>query len=138
MIRSITNDDIDEVNRIVKDYDRNFIHHYKLEQYIDNNIYKINVYEEDNVLKGFIIATFIQNTLEILLVFIEKKYRNQKIASKLITDMLTNNNYDSVLLEVSVENEIALKLYDKFGFKIINTRKKYYDGIDAYVMEKVK
>ena len=40
------------------------------------------------------------------------------------------------LLEVAVDNDVAIKLYEKFGFKIIHTRKKYYGKKDAYVMER--
>ena len=41
------------------------------------------------------------------------------------------------LLEVAVDNDVAINLYEKFGFKIIHTRKKYYGKKDAYVMERV-
>ena len=34
------------------------------------------------------------------------------------------------------ENEKAIKLYENMNFKIINIRKKYYNDIDAYVMER--
>ena len=40
------------------------------------------------------------------------------------------------LLEVSINNYIAIKLYENMNFKIINIRKKYYNDIDAYVMER--
>lgn len=138
MIRSITNKDIKNINEIVKDYDNNFVNHYNLKSYINNKTYIINVFEESQIVKGFIIATIIQDVLEILLIFIDTQYRNQKIASSLIENILENHEYERVLLEVSVENEPALTLYKKFNFQVINTRKKYYDGIDAYVMEKIK
>ena len=44
---------------------------------------------------------------------------------------------DVIFLEVAVNNEKALKLYQKFGYEIINIRKKYYQGIDANIMKKV-
>jgi ribosomal protein S18 acetylase RimI-like enzyme len=41
-----------------------------------------------------------------------------------------------IWLEVHESNESALKLYRKFGFKLINTRKSYYpDGGHAFVMQ---
>ena len=48
------------------------------------------------------------------------------------------NQGDRIILEVASNNEPAINLYKKCGFKIINIRKKYYKNIDALVMEKVK
>ena len=49
------------------------------------------------------------------------------------------SNYDSkdIILEVDVNNNSAIRLYEKFGFSVISTRKKYYNGNDAYVMKRV-
>ena len=45
------------------------------------------------------------------------------------------NISERILLEVRCDNNNAIKLYKKYNFKIINIRKKYYDNMDAYVME---
>jgi len=45
-----------------------------------------------------------------------------------------NDSVETVTLEVAVNNEAAINLYKKFGFEIIHIRKKYYNGIDAYLM----
>ena len=41
-----------------------------------------------------------------------------------------------MLLEVRVDNEPALALYQRFGFERMGLRKRYYqpEGIDAYTM----
>ena len=40
-------------------------------------------------------------------------------------------------LEVDTENAPAIHLYEKFGFKNLGIRKKYYNGSrDAYIMTK--
>ena len=36
--------------------------------------------------------------------------------------------------KVDVNNKNAIKLYQKFGLEIINTRKDYYENSDAYLM----
>ena len=41
-----------------------------------------------------------------------------------------------ITLEVSKENERALALYKKYGFKEVALRKGYYDGVDGILMEK--
>jgi len=45
------------------------------------------------------------------------------------------NKPGKCFLEVSPKNIYAVKLYEKFDFKVIHTRKDYYEiGSDAYVM----
>ncbi len=42
---------------------------------------------------------------------------------------------ESLTLEVNTQNEIAQKLYLKYGFENLGVRKKYYGGTqDAYIM----
>lgn len=42
-----------------------------------------------------------------------------------------------ITLEVNTENEIAINLYKKYGFKNLGKRKKYYNNtFDAYIMTK--
>ena len=46
-------------------------------------------------------------------------------------------NLKTFTLEVNVENTPAIKLYEKFGFKNLGIRKKYYNNTtDAYIMTK--
>ena len=45
-------------------------------------------------------------------------------------------NIEQIILEVNTENEAAINLYKKFNFRIIHTRKKYYQTGDAYIMER--
>ena len=46
------------------------------------------------------------------------------------------NNIDNITLEVKVTNENAIKLYNKYDFKKVAIREKYYNGIDGYLMER--
>lgn len=42
-----------------------------------------------------------------------------------------------ITLEVNTENEIAINLYQKYGFENLGKRKKYYNNTyDAYIMTK--
>lgn len=44
---------------------------------------------------------------------------------------------NNISLEVNEKNDIAIKLYEKYGFKKVGIRKKYYNGIDnAIIMTK--
>lgn len=94
-------------------------------------------YYLDNKLVGFIIYKMIYEVTEILYIVVDPIYRNHGIASNLMNKLLCIE-CDRFLLEVRCDNIYAIKLYKKFNFKIINIRKRYYDNIDAYVMELIK
>jgi len=53
-----------------------------------------------------------------------------------IIDMAVRLGAKTVTLEVRVSNVTARQLYEKYGFSIAGTRKKYYsdNGEDAYIM----
>ena len=42
----------------------------------------------------------------------------------------------NITLEVSIQNQNAMNLYEKFGFEKKAIREKYYQGIDGILMEK--
>ncbi len=136
MIRSWTEDDLDTIYKLGTLYDEKFRNHYVLEDYINNDIYEVNVFEIDNTLVGFIISTKIIDTIEILLIYVKDSYRHQQIGTKLL-ESIELKDYTKIILEVSRDNIPAKSLYDKMGYHIISERKKYYNGVDALVMEKV-
>jgi len=136
MIREIKSEDLETIYIMGKEYEENFDLLYDIKSYLNNDIYILKCYEEDNKIKGFIIANKLYENVEILLIYVDKKYRKCGIASSLLRD-LEENTVDNLWLEVSVENKPALALYKKNGFNIHFIRKKYYKGIDAYVMKKV-
>ncbi|XP_041373161.1 N-alpha-acetyltransferase 50-like isoform X2 [Gigantopelta aegis] len=50
-----------------------------------------------------------------------------------------DGNFDNVFLHVQVNNDSAIKFYEKFGFEIAEEKKNYYKRIepaDAYVLQK--
>ena len=117
-------------------YVENFAKKYNLEAYLDNSIYIMKSYIENDEIKGFIIANLLCDSVEILLIYVQEKNRKCGIATKLLLE-LEKNNVDNLLLEVSILNIPAINLYKKLGYSIISTRSKYYNGVDAYIMKKV-
>lgn len=71
-------------------------------------------------------------------VTIAQPLRGHGIGDVLLKDLLRRIDGQLCIdttLEVRVSNTNAIKLYEKNGFLIIGTRKKYYsDGEDAYAM----
>ena len=137
MIRDITKEDISIIYSLGKQYDTDFKKHYILEDYLNNDIYLLKCYEIDSKVVGFLIATKMEDNIDLLFIFVDKNNRKEGIASNLI-DSLWQCGVSTITLEVSKDNKEALPLYKKIGFKEINVRKGYYHGIDGIVMQKEK
>lgn len=70
--------------------------------------------------------------------YILKKYQRMhygKTFIEYIMSYLKSNQIEEVTLEVRKSNEVAIKLYEQFDFKVVSVRKNYYsNGEDAYLM----
>jgi len=92
------------------------------------------------IVVGYIIAWKIYDEAHILNVAVHPQFRRLGIARGLIFDCLayySDNGAVTALLEVRSKNDIAIKLYEKIGFKAIGLRRGYYSdtGDDAIVMK---
>ena len=87
MIRKIKNEDISKIYKLGENYDSKFSSLYDLESYINDNKYEIYVSENDNNIDGFIILTNMYNIKEILLIYVDEKFRGNKIGSKLLKEI---------------------------------------------------
>lgn len=75
----------------------------------------------------------------ITLLAIAPKYRRQGLGQLLLLTLLKDaiaRQLQWATLEVNVNNIKAIDLYQKFGFKVVGTRKKYYQpaGDDASIL----
>lgn len=135
MIRYANVYDIKEINELGSLLNANFSQVYNLNEILEDKLSKVIVYEKDKII-GFIIATDLIETCDILSIVVDPNYRKKGIASNLIAYLISelNPNLKLITLEVATKNTAAINLYDKFGFEIVNTRKKYYKDDDAYLM----
>ena len=87
---------------------------------------RYNIYEEyfENIFAGYLITYDNIDSLDIFEIAVDKNFRKKGLASKLLNRI---NDERKILLEVSEKNEVAINLYKKNGFKMI-------DGSDAIVM----
>ena len=97
---------------IVIDYFKNVIEN-------KNNI--LLCYEEDNIIKGYIyLKQVVNDKAKSYLIdglYVEEKYRNNGIATKLIENALTIiKDVDFIDINVMANNLDAINLYKKFGF----------------------
>ncbi len=136
MIRELRNADIDDLTELLLNYDKKIENHFNFKDYLENDIYSQYVYVIDDKIVGYILITIIDYLVEIHLLYVDNLFRNQKIGTKLIDYIINKYSSHRFLLEVAINNYIAIKLYENMNFKIINIRKKYYNDIDAYVMER--
>ncbi len=71
-----------------------------------------------------------------------KKFRRQNIGSILLSNLIqmakAENGITSITLEVNSNNISAQKLYEKFGFKVVGLRKKYYNNTDDAIIMTLK
>lgn len=91
------------------------------------------------VLTGFICFWIVEDEAHILDLAVHPLYRRRGVGSLLIKtslDYWKDAGVKSAYLEVRESNEDARRLYERFGFKVITRRPKYYTRPreDAYVM----
>ena len=103
---------------------------------LEDGYSKVIVYEKDGIILGFISAVHLYDTCDIVDLIVDPKYRRKMVATNLIGYLISDlgENLKLITLEVAKHNEVAIKLYEKFGFEIVSLRKKYYKNDDAYLM----
>lgn len=134
-------EDIDFILEIEKSQNVKILTKSMLENDINNSISMYYVAKLDNIIVGYIAALYLTDHIDIEAVVVDKKYTRQHIASLLIEYLITlarSYRVEKIFLEVRVSNSEAILLYEKYHFKNISLRKKYYDNKeDACVYELV-
>ena len=96
---------------------------------------KVYAYFDDDII-GFISSSIIYERCEINYIAVEDNYRRSGIAQKLLEFVISNNQFDSIGLEVRADNKEAINFYLKNGFEKVSIREKYYGNVDGYLMVK--
>ena len=127
-----------DINRLIE-YKKRTIYEYakdlsneeidKINKYVTSEVPKlINDYCNiivDNKIVGCLLLTNKDDGKLLDEIYLEEEYRNKGIGTKIIMDILNNN--DVVYLWVYKENEKAISLYKKLGFNVIEeTESRYY------------
>lgn len=91
---------------------------------------------EENVALGYIILTVFDGEAEIERIGIAPAYRGAHRGRWLLEAVRAELNAERCILEVSVNNKPAVRLYAACGFETFSKRTAYYhDGADALMME---
>ena len=136
-IREMKADDLKRIVELEKDLflspwnEEDFIHELK-----ENPMAGYYILEKENQIGLW----FLGDQCQITTIATDRHFQGQGCASQLMEYALEKSeelHYQNVNLEVRVSNVKAIALYQKFGFKNVAVRKRYYsNGEDAYLMIK--
>ncbi len=106
------------------------------------NIFFLKLIDDDisNKIVGFIIVIQDrENRVNLINLLIRKQYQNKGYGSHLLNYTLNKikemNNIKAIVLNVNSKNKIAIWMYQKFGFRIVQKIENYYrQKKSAYLM----
>ena len=109
---------------------------------IINNTFFFKLINDDNSneIVGFIIVIQDQEySVNLINLLISKQYQNKGYGSHLLKYTLNKikemNNIEVIVLNVNSKNKVAIRLYQKFGFRIVQQIENYYrQKKSAYLM----
>ncbi len=138
-IRKMTLEDFYKIEKILEsDFDE-FWKPSILKSELENQNSKYIIAEKDNEIVGFAGIILLPDDAEITNIVTKKSERKKGIGNLLLAKIIemAKEYKNNISLEVNEKNEIAIKLYEKYGFEKVGMRKKYYNGIDnAIIMTK--
>ena len=92
----------------------------------------------DNKVVGFLNYYDIYDRMEIVNFNVLDYFQNRHIGSLLLNELkkeASKKKVKNITLEVRQDNDKAIYLYKKYGFKNVGIRKNYYNGTDGILME---
>lgn len=139
-IKPMQKEDID----FVLDIEKNAFgeHHWSKSSFFDelsNNLANYFCILSNNNIIGYAGFWHIIDEAHITTIAIKKDFRRQKFGEFLLSHIIEEclkKDIKYITLEVRVSNIPAIKLYEKYGFKSLGTRKNYYqdNNEDALIM----
>lgn len=138
VIDKMTISDLAEIaNNLTSDFDE-FWNSSILESEIKNPFSQYIIAKINREIVGFAGVIDTVDQLEITNIVVRKDFRKKGIGNELLTELIKlakENGKEKITLEVNNTNLVAIKLYEKNGFKNVGFRKKYYNNTyDANIM----
>ncbi|RXJ67739.1 GNAT family N-acetyltransferase [Halarcobacter ebronensis] len=97
-----------------------------------NNLYKVVI---ENKIAGYILWLNRKHFYRLYSLAILDEFRGLGIASKLLEFSLEKLKDKNMQLEVRKSNFKAIKLYEKFGYKVAKELRDYYEDEDGLLMK---
>lgn len=137
-IEKMTIQDLEKIqNILISDFDDFWNYNILKQEFFNENSYLLVAKTVDETIVGFAGIQFILDEVTINNIVTRINYRNNGIGSILlqkIIDISKEKSMKTITLEVNENNLYAISLYNKFGFKKVGFRKKYYNGIDNAIL----
>lgn len=135
--------DLDEIFRLENNtFEKDAFSKNSILNLIINNTFFLKLIEDDisNKIVGFIIVIQDrEDRINLINLLIRKQYQNKGYGSYLLKYTLNKikemNNIEEIVLNVNSKNKVAIWLYQKFGFRIVQKIENYYrQKKSAYLM----
>ena len=119
------------------------VHHWSKDSFVAELNNKISSYycilDENGKCFGYVGIWKIVNEAHITSLSVHPDYQHKKYAHRLLLEAIKEcyaQKIKFITLEVRASNQRAISLYEKFGFKSLGLRKKYYqdNNEDALIM----
>lgn len=137
MINNICIDDLNSFKKLGLQVNNKFDKLFDLGNLLNSDIDYLYGYYNDDVLIAFIHIIILYETMDVINIVVDEKYRNQEIGTKLLNYVVDKHkDINNIMLEVRDDNKIAINFYYKNGFELINRRKKYYGDCDALILKR--
>ena len=142
IVRSMEINDLSEIVNIEKDLYKTPWNEKQFKYELEKNEFSyLFVLEHNDVIIGYYGFWVMFEDCDITKVSIRKEFQGMKLSNILMEDCFNRVrelNCLKINLEVRVNNERAINLYKKHGFKEVIVRKNYYGkGEDALILSKV-
>lgn len=140
IIENMTLNDFEQIkDNLIEEYD-DFWKPSILKSELENENSKYILVKENKEIVGFGGVWISPVDVQITNIVVRKNKRKKGIGSLLLDKLIEiakNTKRDNISLEVNEKNVDAIRLYEKYGFKNLGKRKKYYNGKDnAIIMTK--
>ena len=129
-------DELFKLDNLIFEFDKYSLNQISEELTEPSRLY-LGYYNNNNELVGFVGAQVVLDESDIIKIGVKPSNRKKGIAKNLFFNLLTelkNKNVKKIMLEVREQNAIAINFYKKMGFKIIATRKNYYENDNAKIL----
>lgn len=112
---------------------------FKIFQYVRKMIKTSDKKHNDLYILGYVSTRYMYDEAHVTSIAVRETHRGYGVGEFLLMESILEaiqNKFKTATLEVRISNKVAQSLYEKYGFKFVGTRKRYYSDNheDAYIM----